>query len=169
MTHRLDRVRSRLQHGRTRVRELRSAMSGQGPSPDVPNAVGNQLLLSTKQRQGAVYRAFACVLALNNAEDLGRRPVRIGDLPGPQARGAAPISVCFSARYTVWRVTPKSAAISATVQSRRSYASRTSLICRAESFGFCPPVRPRALAAARPSIVGSRISAWSNSPLAPMI
>jgi hypothetical protein len=30
-----------------------------------------------------------------------------------------------------------------------------------ESFGFCPPVRPRALAAARPSIVRSRISACS--------
>src|SRR5450755_3823464 len=39
-----------------------------------------------------------------------------------------------------------------------------SLICRGESFGFCPPVRPRALAAARPSIVRSRISAFSNFP-----
>jgi hypothetical protein len=37
------------------------------------------------------------------------------------------------------------------------------------SFGFCPSVRPRALAAASPSIVRSDINACSNSAIGPMM
>jgi hypothetical protein len=40
---------------------------------------------------------------------------------------------------------------------------------RGVSLGFCPPVRPRVRAAARPSMVRSDISACSNSAIAPRI
>src|SRR3954470_7028369 len=68
----------------------------------------------------------------------------------------------------VGRVTPNSAAIWATVCTRRpsgpvsSYMSRTILVWRAVSLAFWPPVRPRARAAARPSRVRSDMRACSK-------
>ena len=73
------------------------------------------------------------------------------------------------------RVTPNSAAIWATVNLLRplsstwSYICRASSACRGRSLGFGPPTRPRARAAARPSIVLSDMSACSNSAIDPRI
>jgi hypothetical protein len=58
----------------------------------------------------------------------------------------------------VGRVTPNSAAICCTVYLRlpsglsSSYISCAIVTWRGPSLGFCPPVRPRELAAARPRL-----------------
>jgi hypothetical protein len=50
-----------------------------------------------------------------------------------------------------------------------SYITRARETWRGPSLGFCPPVRPRARAAARPSRVRSLIKACSNSAMDPRI
>ena len=75
----------------------------------------------------------------------------------------------------VGRVTPNSWAMCSTVCARlpsgpfSSYISRASFTWRGPIFGFWPPVRPRARAAARPSRVRSDIRACLNSAIEPRI
>jgi hypothetical protein len=67
------------------------------------------------------------------------------------------------------------AAIWATVYLRRpsglvsSYMLRANCTCREPSFGFCPPVRPRAPAAAKPSMVRSDIRRLCGHPPFPVL
>lgn len=69
-------------------RELIDAIRQKGSWPEVPAGARSQLLVSTKQRFGALFRAFACVLTLNDAQDLLGRPLRIALVPVPEVQSA---------------------------------------------------------------------------------